>query len=179
MMTISFYTRENPIDADGFDGFFSLLDASLPRDEHRSYAAQKALLDEQTYALLIGRLEGRVVAAMAVWEFVDLRYIEHFAVSSELRGQGIGGDMLRDYLARDTRRVVLEVEPPQTELARRRIGFYRRCGFSLSEFPYEQPPLNPGDSMLPLMLMSSGGQLSDAEAAGVKKTLYREVYHIL
>ena len=85
--------------------------------------------------------------------------------------------MLGDYIARDARRIVLEAEPPETPIAVRRIGFYTRCGLSLSDFPYEQPPLNPGDGMLPLVLMSSGGTLTWDEAAAVRKTLYREVYH--
>jgi len=171
------YTASTPIGDARFDAFFALLASSLPPDEHRSHAAQKALLDEPAYAILTGEEAGVIRAIMAVWEFACFRYIEHFAVDPALRGQGIGAAMLREYLCRDARRIVLEVEPPENEIAIRRIGFYERCGLSLSRFSYAQPPLNPGDGMLPLMLMSSGGVLSDDEAAAVRDTLYREVYH--
>lgn len=123
-----------------------------------------------------GEREGKILAFMGVWEFDEFRFIEHFAVDPALRGQGIGGEMLRAYLSRDTRRVVLEVELPNTDFAVRRIGFYQRMGLTLSDFPYTQPPLNPGDEWLPLLLMSSGGALTDAEAAAVRDTLYRVVY---
>lgn len=176
-MQYQFYTAANPIGDARFDAFFALLSASLPPDEHRSHAAQKALLAEPAYAILSGEEAGKICAIMAVWEFAELRYIEHFAVDPALRGQGIGGAMLGEYLRRDGRRAVLEVEPPTTGTAVRRIGFYTRCGLSLSDFPYAQPPLNPGDGMLPLMLMASGGALTDDEAATVRDLLYREVYH--
>lgn len=176
-MQYQFYHAKNPIDDRHFDAFYALLSVSLPPDEHRVYDAQKALLDEPAYAILTAEERGEVRAIMAVWEFDAFRYIEHFAVDPVLRGQGIGAAMLGEYLSRDGRRVVLEVEPPQTETAVRRIGFYTRCGLALSSYPYAQPPLNPGDGMLPLMLMSSGGALTDAEAAAVRETLYREVYH--
>ena len=177
MLQYQLYNAANPIGDARFDDFFALLDASLPHDEHRSYAAQKVLLDEPAYAILTGEEGGVIRAVLAVWEFAEIRYIEHFAVDAAMRGRGIGAAMLGDYLRRDGRRVVLEVEPPETEMAVRRIGFYTRCGLSLSEFPYAQPPLNPGDGMLPLMLMASGGALTDGEAAAVRDLLYREVYH--
>ncbi|MBQ8397921.1 MAG: GNAT family N-acetyltransferase [Clostridia bacterium] len=177
MLQYQLYTASNPIGDARFDAFFALLADALPTDEHRSHAAQKALLDEPAYAILTGEEGGTIRAIMAVWEFAGFRYVEHFAVDPALRGHGVGAAMLGEYLRRDERRVVLEVEPPETAIAARRIGFYERCGLSLSRFPYAQPPLNPGDGMLPLMLMSSGGTLTDAEAAAVRDTLYREVYH--
>ncbi len=177
MPSYHYYSALCPIGDAGFDRFFSLLSDALPPDEHRSYAAQKALLREPSYAIVTAEEEGEIAAIMAVWSFDGFRYLEHFAVDASRRGQGIGAAMLAEYIGADTRRLVLEVEPPDTPVAVRRIGFYTRCGLTLCRFPYEQPPLNPGDGMLPLMLMSSGGLLSDGEAAAVRDTLYREVYH--
>lgn len=178
MMQYRFFDAAAPIDDVRFDAFYALLDASLPRNEHRSYSAQKALLHEHAYGIFTAEDEGALRAIMAVWHFRDFRYIEHFVVNPALRGQGIGAAMLARYIAMDVRRVVLEVEPPEQEMAVRRIGFYERCGLSLSHFAYAQPPLNPGDGMLPLMLMSSGGVLTDTESAEVRDTLYRAVYHV-
>lgn len=176
-MQYQIYNAANPIGDARFDEFFALLDASFPADEHRTYAAQKALLGEPAYAIMTGEVDGAVRALFAVWEFAGFRFVEHFAVDPALRGKGIGAAMFGGYLRRDSRRVVLEVELPETEIAARRIGFYERCGLALSHFPYAQPPLNPGDGLLPLMLMSSGGPLTDDEAAAVRDTLYRAVYH--
>lgn len=175
-MQYQLYNVANPLGDVRFDAVFSLMDRSFPSNEHRVRDRQRALLGEPAYAVLTGEREGKILAFMGVWEFDEFRFIEHFAVDPALRGQGIGGEMLRAYLSRDTRRVVLEVELPNTDFAVRRIGFYQRMGLTLSDFPYTQPPLNPGDEWLPLLLMSSGGALTDAEAAAVRDTLYRVVY---
>lgn len=176
MLQLQMYTAQTPMPDEQFDAFFDLLSTSLPANEHRSYAAQKAMFDRSAYGVLIGTQDGTLCALMAVWSFPEFRYLEHFAVDPTLRGQGIGGEMLGRYIAEDPRPLVLEVEPPETDIARRRIGFYTRCGLYLSDFPYAQPPLNEGDGLLPLMLMRSGKMWSDAEAEQVRDTLYREVY---
>ena len=176
MLQYRMYTGVTPMDTSRFDAFFSLLSRSLPPNEHRSCGAQRALFDRSAYGVLTGEHEGRLCALMALWSFPDFRYLEHFAVDPALRGRGIGGEMLMRYIGEDPRPLVLEVEPPETEIARRRIGFYTRCGMHLSDFPYAQPPLNEGDGMLPLMLMSSS-MLTHEGAALVRDHLYREVYH--
>ena len=53
--------------------------------------------------------------------------------------------------------VLLEVEMPETDFARRRIGFYERNGFRVrDEFKYIQPPYSPGQPSLELLLMTHG-----------------------
>ena len=176
MLQYHMYTGDAPMDANRFEAFFSLLSRSLPPNEHRSFAAQRSLFGRSEYGVLAGECEGKLCALMALWSFPEFRYLEHFAVDPALRGQGLGGEMLTQYIGENDLPLILEVEPPETEIARRRIGFYTRCGMYLSDFPYAQPPLNEGDGMLPLMLMSSGGILTHEAAAQVRNVLYREVY---
>ena len=54
------------------------------------------------------------------------------------------------------RPIVLEVERPVEEMAKRRISFYQRQGFTLWEKDYCQPPYKPGDDFLPMYLMVHG-----------------------
>lgn len=109
----------------------------------------------------------------------DFFYIEHFATLPHLRGKGIGASALKAFasVAQD-RPIVLEVEPPQTETARRRVGFYRRAGFELLEIPYMQPPYRPGGEEVPLCLMSTDAAYALSHSARVVATLHREVYGV-
>ena len=52
--------------------------------------------------------------------------------------------------------IALEVEIPEEEMAKRRINFYQRQGFSLWEKPYQQPPYKTGDNYLPMLIMAYG-----------------------
>ena len=155
---------------------YRLLEESFPREEYRSYSGHRALLDNTAYRAY-GLPEGtELKALLALWDLEDLAYIEHLAVSPTLRGAGLGGTVLKEALQNLGKRVCLEVEPPETDLARRRIGFYQRHGFTLNPYPYWQPPFSPEQQGLPLLVMSTGGALSPEEFHQVRSTLYRRVY---
>jgi hypothetical protein len=72
--------------------------------------------------------------------------------------------------------VLIEVELPETEMARRRIGFYKRLGFCPHhDIEYIQPPYSDGLSPLPLMLMTHGNvDMSDWQRTVAP--MLREVY---
>ena len=67
---------------------------------------------------------------------------------------------------------------PEEEMARRRIGFYQRQGFTLWDKPYQQPPYKPGDGYLPMRLMAYGGIDPEQDFAKVRDCIYREVYGV-
>ena len=73
---------------------------------------------------------------------------------------------------------VLEVELPETDLARRRIGFYRRHGFAWNDYPYMQPALRPTESPIPLRLMTRNAPLPEEEFHRRKKEIYKTVYGV-
>lgn len=161
---------------DEFLQVFALMDEAFPDCEMRTYKGQKAILRKKEYHLELRRDEkGGVAAFLAWWELDDFCFVEHLAVSSGIRGGGLGGRLLDDFL-QEHPRVILEVEPPESDIARRRIGFYERHGFFLNRYPYEQPPLRKECGYFPLLLMSSAAPLSEEEFLKVKEELYRTVY---
>lgn len=114
------------------------------------------------------------------WDFGNFLYVEHFSVSARARGGGVGGRAL-DALVRQEapRPFVLEVEPPVSEMAQRRVRFYERHGFALSDLPYVQPCYegNEGDG-LTLNLTTTGPDFLRENADEVRRTIYREVYGV-
>ena len=159
-----------------FDGMFRLLQESLPEEEYRSRTAQAALFDDPRYAVYSAGKRGAPDAFIAVWTLPGWRYIEHFAVSQKLRGQGLGTAVLRELFSLLPGRYCLEAEPPETEIARRRVAFYERSGFALNPYAYDQPPLAEGRAYLPLKLLTTGGALTEAEFSALRMLLYRAVY---
>lgn len=173
------YDTNVPISKTCFDEVYELLCASLPKEERRQKAAQWALTRIPAYRLYV-HVQERVVAFLAAWEFESLRFIEHFAVSPALRGQGMGGKLLNAYVSLVKLPVVLEVEPPaRSPVAARRVGFYERHGFHLNTNSYHQPPLNAGDPSIPLMLMSLPTSLEQEGCfEKVRGLLYKNVYQL-
>lgn len=163
-----------------FDQVYKIMEASFPESERRTHAGQKALLDNPHYRLIKEADENnKLMAFLAVWEFPRFRFVEHIAVDPVIRGGGLGGKLMTAYIAESETPVLLEVEPPDTELAGRRIGFYERLGFHLNHYPYVQPPLQKGQQDLPLHLMSYPQPLTEDEFAACKEILYTKVYKII
>lgn len=112
------------------------------------------------------------------WDFGGFVYGEYFAMLPECRGAGIGGEVIDRFVADAGKPVVLEVELPTNDMARRRIGFYERHGFAVCDADYAQPPYDAGGECVPMRLMSHGMSL-DAEAfERVRSILYAEVYGV-
>ena len=161
-----------------FDSVFQMIEASFPKDEYRTYDEQKALLDDSAYEIytLPGLDDNAVRAFIAVWQFDSFAFIEHFAVNPKYRNRGIGGEFLRETVRMLDKMVCLEVEPPDNEMASRRIGFYERNNFFLNRYPYTQPSISAGRSPVPLLMMSYGRYIGKTEFADIKKELYTRVY---
>ena len=151
------------LDRSDFEEVYRIMEQSFPADERRKKEGQQKLLDEEKYELLGVRNEGGLLAFLAVWEFAEFVFIEHFAVSEKARNSGIGGKMLE--------------ELPEDSLKKRRIGFYERHGFTFNEYPYIQPPMGEDRHEIPLRIMSAPEPLSEDEFQSVRTELYESVYH--
>ena len=161
-----------------FDEVFAIMQASFPLDEYRPRDEQHALLADSRYRLHTMDEEDHTVAFAATWDFGSFLFVEHLAVAPQCRNRGLGAALLARLQAEHPCRLCLEVELPQDELSRRRIGFYKRCGFTFNEHLYTQPPISRGRQPVPLRLMSTGGALTPDEFTAVRDTLYKEVYHV-
>ena len=170
------YHIGRPIGAAQKEQVLALMREAFPPTERRTDEAQRALFAHPLYRVHTVEEDRRVLAFMAAWSLQEMTFFEHFAVDSALRSQGLGGKFLDHLLSGAPQPAVLEVELPEDELTRRRIGFYQRHGLFLNERFYQQLPLRPGDSPTPMFLMSFPRALSDAEFLRVRREIYRHVY---
>lgn len=167
----------NKLQIQDFDKIYDLMQSSFPSDEYRTCAEQKALLCDPAYSIYASFNETReVLAFIAVWDFNDFAFIEHFAVNPQYRNSGLGSLLLKELLEKIGKTVCLEVESPLTEMANRRIGFYKRNNFFLNKYPYVQPAISRGKKALPLFIMTSGSKITRSLFERIKNTLHTKVY---
>lgn len=159
---------------ENFEDFYFLLCDSFPPDERRGKERQKALFDKTNYVVYARYFDSHLIA-MAVWDFGFFRYIEHFASDAALRGKGFGSSFLREVIETSDVPYLLEVEPPEDLIKKRRIAFYERNGMILQPFDYFQPPLNQGDSPIPLLVMATEN-LTEQQYSAMRKKIYQDVY---
>ena len=161
-----------------FDAIFAIMEASFPKDEYRTRDEQRALLENPRYRVYLkcNASNRKPLGFAAVWELEKVCFLEHLAVDPVLRGGGIGAAIVKDLLLQYGGRICLEVEPPSSDIAVRRIGFYERNGFTVNPYPYIQPAMSKGQNPVPLQIVTSWGAVSQEEFVSLRDLLYHLVY---
>lgn len=164
------------INRNEFLDVYKLMRLSFPSAEFRTYEEELALFNQSNYKVLVVEENGVMQAFIAEWIFLNTHFIEHFAVNPEARGQGLGTKIMREYLKQIKTSVVIEVEADDTLIARRRIDFYERLSFVLSDIEYKQPLLKKTATDVFLRLMYYPAQISDKTLYEIKQEIFQTVY---
>ncbi|MEG1585392.1 MAG: GNAT family N-acetyltransferase [Bacteroidales bacterium] len=151
---------------------------SFPVEERRPFLKlYKLLTDNSFFRMYIIRKNGDAIGFITTWNFDNCVYVEHFALQADKRGGGAGSFALSELSYMNSKPIILEVEHPTTEMAKRRIFFYERAGFKLwPHIPYIQPPYEPHGEPVELILMTKGDLDLTQEAGNIIPLIYREVY---
>lgn len=162
-------------DRSDFDAIYRQMEANFIQEEIRDRADALAVMENPAYALYHLVRDGVRVGFLSIWHFDEIRFAEHFVVYEEYRNQGLGGDAV-EAAVKAFGPIVLEAELPDTPMAARRLGFYRRHGFIQNEIPYRQPSYRKDGEGVPLVLLSSGAPLADPQ--NTVRLLYERVYGV-
>lgn len=137
-----------------FQEAWELYENAFPLEERRLLKNQESVMKHPNYHFDIVIDENKLIGFLLWWDFESVRYIDHFATSSQLRNRGFGKLILEKFMGRNDKPILLEVELPDSTLNERRIKFYERIGFKLNQHYYELPVFKEGQPPLQLMLMS-------------------------
>lgn len=158
-----------------------LMRESFPPAERRTEEEQRQITDgEERFRCLLITDGPLRVGLITLWDLPGFTYVEHLATSPDVRNKGYG-KLIMEYLASYVHgMILLEVEPPENEMSRRRIGFYERCGFILHPYEYLQPPYHPDGSPFPLRIMTAGTEdFSYERFQECREYLYKYVYRYI
>ena len=174
---MEFIKLENSDSAE-FKEAWEIYESSFPSDERRTLDLQKELIKNKQYNFFIVLKDKILVAIITDWTFGDFLFVEHFAVKENLRGKGIGTELLKKYISKNKQKIVLEVERPDTELATKRIKFCDKNGFKLNNFDYIQPPYGKDKNPVPLFLMTYPEKINESEFSSIREKLHITVYRL-
>ncbi len=162
-----------------FDEMFSIMEEAFPKNEYRGREKQKALLSLPEYELYGEKIHGKLAGFLAIWDLGKITFIEHFAVRHNLRGKGLGKEMLSRLFHEKKGPFCLEVELPENETATKRIAFYERMGLYFYDYPYMQPSMDEGRDPIPLRIMTDSPDLSKEDFDNIRDLLYKKVYKVI
>ncbi|MBU1975243.1 MAG: GNAT family N-acetyltransferase [Nanoarchaeota archaeon] len=172
---MEFIKLENS-DLQEFKEAWEIYRSSFPDDERRTLELQRELIKSKQYNFFMVTKDEVLVAIISDWDFGDFLFVEHLAVKEGLRGKGIGIELLKEYLSKNKRKIILEVERPETEIATKRIKFYEKIGFKLNDFDYIQPYYGKGKNPVPMFLMTYPKKISESEFSTIREELHIIVY---
>ena len=156
-----------------------LLQDSFPLAERRDDEAQRDNTDHNPrFTCYFISDDELPVGLITAWNLDGFYYLEHLATTPLIRNRGYGKQIIQQIKDLLPGVIVLEVEHPEDEMSRRRIGFYQRCGFQLCEKEYIQPPYREGGEEVPLFLMYSGTDSIDDAFDTIRQRIYKEVYGV-
>ncbi|MCD7898415.1 MAG: GNAT family N-acetyltransferase [Bacteroides sp.] len=166
-------------DADLYQFMEQLLTASFPEDEYRDLEELRKYTDTlpHFYNNIVFEDE-KPIGILTYWDFDNFSYVEHFAIDPNQRNGGYGQKVLEHLKGLINQPIVLEVELPEEEMAKRRVNFYKRHGYNLWEKEYFQPSYKTGYNPLPMYLMVNGELNIDSDFEEVKKKIHTHVYGI-
>lgn len=162
----------------------SLLKSAFPLEERRDDKQQRDYTDHnpnfQSYLI---RENGENIGLLNLWKLSlpdseGFTYVEHLATDPLRRNGGLGKKIMEYLKEKCGSNLVLEVERPTDELTQRRIGFYERCGLSLCQGDYQQPPYRNGGEFLPMYLMYWGWKDFSNCFQQVSECIHRHVYGV-
>ena len=145
-----------------WDASWEIYQSNFPSGEQRLLADHiRALEDDRYHSMAI--LQGdHVVGILFYWRLPPFLFVEHLAIGEAFKGRGIGSDVL-SLLKQQIGRLILEIDPPDDEIAVRRMHFYERDGFILNPYLHVNLPLRIGEEALPLRIMTVDTMLSEVE----------------
>ncbi len=166
------------IENDQFEEFWQMLTSSFPSDEYRTKEDHFAMLSNPLHTVWAAASGENIFGFVTTWDIGNFLYVEHLVTSPKFRNMGLGSKILQKLASLATLPICLEVEPPVTEMATRRIEFYKRNGYFLNTYRYFQPPYGSDKQPLELLIMTYPRAITRLEFDDMKSSLYPVVYNV-
>lgn len=150
---------------------------AFPPEERRELQQLEELLqDEPSMYFNAVECDGELAGLFVYWDFGSFYYLEHLAVYAQMRNKKIGQQVL-DWVKAHLQGVrLLEAEPAETEMATRRVNYYRRNGYSVVDKDYLQPPYRKGEAGFPLWVMGNEPSQPESVLKDQLQTIKERVY---
>lgn len=162
-------------DSSDMDFCMRVYEESFPHDERRDFGELLRLsrLGKNIFLLI---KDGDLPVGIAI--LFDIRkyfFLEYIAIDKNLRGLKYGTSIMEE-LKKKYKNIVLEVEEPESsDVAQRRVEWYKKIGFILNEGEYMMPSLGDSKRPVPLKIMSEI-PIVGADFEELKNMIYKNVY---
>jgi ribosomal protein S18 acetylase RimI-like enzyme len=153
-----------------------IYETSFPADERREWTQLLELLNYTQFSLNEIYDQQKFLGFISIWNLTEFSFIEHFAIRVDEQGKGYGTQAIKQVLSMNSKPVILEVEEPFTENARKRIAFYERLNFTVNNFSYFQPAYSAEKNCIRMLLLSHPTRIYPEDFERIKDRILDRVY---
>lgn len=155
---------------------WELYESSFPFYERRLLADYQHVLSNPSFSPYLLWDGDQFVGLFYVWMWDRFCYCEYLTTLPELRGKGYGAQALKAMQEMvGNRLLILEIDPPVTDIARRRQGFYERAGLIFNNYQYLHPSYHEPCQPHQLMIMSWPRAITPEEFEAFRDKNYKNV----
>ena len=165
------------INHNNFDLFYSLLEKDFCFEERKTKQDQFNSLSKKQFNPHFIYKDNNIIGYFCWWDFDDFVFGEHFAILPEIRNRGLGSEFLKDFLSKQTKPFVFEVERPHNKNSQRRLSFYKRNGIIINGYDYYQPSYHNAKDNVPMFIASYPSPISYEEYLFYSKIIKDVVYN--
>lgn len=160
-----------------FKSCWEIYCSNFPLEERRDLLEQKRIFDiycshpnEQEHPFIFNALLKKCdpdvpAGIFAYWEFSEVIFGEHLAISQQIQGSGLGKIAISHLkTVAETRKkpILLEIEFPKDNLTKRRESFYKRLDFKINPYEHFQPCYHKGDEPVEMLIMTWPREVDEA-----------------
>lgn len=153
------FERINNINHKLYNEAINLYKNSFPYHEQREEESQIEIINNPLYHFEIIIDNDRFIGEILYWDFLNFKYIEHFCILPNMRNLHYGQRILEEL----KKPLILEIDPPIDDISRRRLNFYKRCGFVENKYMHIHPPYHKNYCGHQLLVMSTTNPLAKVE----------------
>lgn len=156
--------------------FRQIYEEAFPTDERRDWRQMNELLTNPYFCFNGIYNEQKVVGLQTIWNLGEFHFMEHFAILDSERGKGYGSQVLHQILNNISTRLILEVESSNSHSCLKRIAFYERLNFKISDGEYFQPPYSTEKNKVRMKLMSNPEGILPDDFTAIQYRIHEVVY---
>lgn len=144
--------------------------SSFPIFEQRTLNDQISALQDDNYYCMAICESNSLIGLIFYWDLSEYVYIEHFAISSNLRGKSYGSKVIKEF-CENNKNIILEIDPPLDDISIKRLRFYSKLGFKLQDFEYIHPSFRKDTPAHTLKIMTYPNDITKDEFDDFSKFL--------
>ncbi|WP_281817364.1 GNAT family N-acetyltransferase [Brachyspira pilosicoli] len=159
--------------------YHQIFNDAFPIEERWNFDMILENKNESSYKFYSILDDDKPIGLTMIWSFEKFYYGEYLAIDKNLRGKNYGSEVLtKIFDMHNDKLIVIEVEPYDlNDIAKRRIDWYKRFGFILSDYDYDMPCIKDGKKdTMKMKIMTNREIKSKDEYNNIITTLYNKVY---